>query len=172
MYTDLTHLPIYTYLYTPTSMAPGALTMGPQGVAAIRKACPALLLDVHVVRGGATPALVLSYHQFQPQSNTTRHHTKPNLTPRQVSDNIEALLQPLAAAGATRLTLQLEQLSDPAATLRLAKALGVRVGVCVQPATPVDALERLLVCRSGGAGRRCAAISASRTSQALPPARL
>ena len=32
------------------SAAPGALTLGPQGVAAIRKACPALLLDVHVVR--------------------------------------------------------------------------------------------------------------------------
>jgi hypothetical protein len=56
------------------SGCPGALTIGPQGVAAIHRAAPTLLLDVHVV-----------------------------------SDDLSSLLQPLADAGASRITIQLEQ---------------------------------------------------------------
>ena len=58
-------------LHTHTA---GALTVGPQGVAALHNAAPNLLLDVHVV-----------------------------------SDCLLPLLQPLADAGATRITVQLEQ---------------------------------------------------------------
>lgn len=118
---------------------PGALTVGPQSVAAIHRSCPQLMQDVHVV-----------------------------------SDNIMPLLQPLAAAGAARVTFQYEQvlqmdmsIDDPNSFFdecgvtatsigidyklyyicRHIEELGMQVGVCISPDTPIEVLDELLMLR-------------------------
>ena len=118
---------------------PGALTVGPQSVAAIHRSCPQLMQDVHVV-----------------------------------SDNIMPLLQPLATAGAARITFQYEQvlqmdmpIDDPnrysdecgvTATsigidyklyyiCRHIEELGMQVGVCISPDTPIEVLDGLMMLR-------------------------
>jgi pentose-5-phosphate-3-epimerase len=89
---------------------------GPQAVAALHRAAPALLLDAHVVA----------------------HHA-------------DALAPQLAAAGAARVTFQLEvELAKPegaAGALALARAIraaGARCGVCVAPGTSEALLAPLL----------------------------
>jgi ribulose-phosphate 3-epimerase len=118
---------------------PGALTVGPQSVAAIHRSCPQLMQDVHVV-----------------------------------SDNIMPLLQPLAAAGAARVTFQYEQVlrmvipindtnsffDECGATAtsigidcklyficRHIEELGMQVGVCISPDTPTEVLDGLMMLR-------------------------
>ena len=102
-------------LHAPTSpLAP--FRRGPQAVAALHRAAPALLLDVHVVALHAA-----------------------------------ALAPQLAAAGAARVTFQLEvELAKPegaAGALALARgirAAGAQCGVCLAPGTPAEALAPLL----------------------------
>lgn len=119
---------------------PGALTIGPQSVAAIHRSCPKLMQDIHVV-----------------------------------SDNILPLLQPLAAAGAARITFQYEQVlrmdmpihapnslfDDECSVMtsstgidyklhyicRCIEELGMEVGVCISPDTPTEVLDGLLMLR-------------------------
>jgi ribulose-phosphate 3-epimerase len=56
----------------------------------------------------------------------------------------EALLDPLAAAGADGVTMHLEALGDPARALRAAAARGLRAGLALRPRTPLEpALEHL-----------------------------
>lgn len=63
-----------------------------------------------------------------------------------------ALLPDFAAAGADIVTAHLEAVEDPGAVIRQAEGLGVKSGLAVSPATPVDAvfpylegLDRVLV---------------------------
>jgi ribulose-phosphate 3-epimerase len=67
-------------------------------------------------------------------------------------DRPEALLEDFAAAGADIVTCHLEAVPDPDAVVRKATDLGMRVGLAVNPDTPVqglfphmDALDRVLV---------------------------
>lgn len=105
------------------SGCPGGLSLGPQSVHAIRRACPSLLLDAHIV-----------------------------------SDSSMELIEPLVAAGATRITLQLEQFlnlppangDEEAAVAMLneafskVRALGAQVGLCIAPITAESTLFRVL----------------------------
>jgi ribulose-phosphate 3-epimerase len=77
-------------------------------------------------------------------------------------DRPEALLEDFAAAGADIVTCHLEAVPDPDAVVRKATDLGMRVGLAVNPDTPVqglfphlDALDRVLVMsvRPGWAGQ-------------------
>jgi len=64
----------------------------------------------------------------------------------------EFLLEDFAAAGADIVTCHVEAVEDPAPVIRKAEALGIRAGLAVNPATPVDelfphleSLDRVLV---------------------------
>lgn len=70
-----------------------------------------------------------------------------------VSDNVDDLLQPLALAGTSRVTFQLEQIllsEDPTdvspvvALISKIRALNMSVGVCIAPATSAEKLESVL----------------------------
>ena len=70
-----------------------------------------------------------------------------------VSDNIDDLLQPLASAGTSRITFQLEQIlfsddsKDISPVIDLIskiRALNMSVGVCIAPTTSVDKLDSVL----------------------------
>jgi ribulose-phosphate 3-epimerase len=70
-----------------------------------------------------------------------------------VSDNVDDLLQPLALAGTTRVTFQLEQIlfsedstdmSPVIALVSKIRALNMSVGVCIAPSTSVEKLELVL----------------------------
>ncbi|MFA5006056.1 MAG: ribulose-phosphate 3-epimerase [Candidatus Izemoplasmatales bacterium] len=56
----------------------------------------------------------------------------------------EASFSDYAAAGADSVTFHLEAVADPAAALSALKALGLKAGVSIKPATPVAALEPYL----------------------------
>jgi ribulose-phosphate 3-epimerase len=77
-------------------------------------------------------------------------------------DSPDSMLRDFADAGADIVTAHVEATSDPGATVRAARELGMRAGLAVNPDTPVDevfshleALDRVLVMsvRPGWAGQ-------------------
>lgn len=54
------------------------------------------------------------------------------------------LLEAFAKAGCDAITVHSEACGDPAATLRAIRALGLKAGLSVKPATPVSSIEALL----------------------------
>lgn len=92
-------------------------SLGPASIAAIRKAAPSLSIDVHL-------------YVLDPEEH----------------------IEVIAAAGADRITFQIETLGDGGherarALAKRIQALGCHAGVCLAPATPVDAVDEL--CRDG-----------------------
>ena len=56
----------------------------------------------------------------------------------------EKYIEPFAKAGADYITFHVEASENPAKTLRDIKALGVKCGIVIKPATPVSAIAELL----------------------------
>lgn len=73
--------------------------------------------------------------------------TERALHAHMIVDRPEALFEDYARAGTDIATFHLDAVQDPAVVIKEAEAVGLRVGVGVDPATPVDAafpyLERL-----------------------------
>ena len=92
-------------------------SLGPASIAAIRKAAPSLSIDVHL-------------YVLDPEEHVGA----------------------MASAGADRITFQIETLGDGGyerahALATRINALGCHAGVCMAPATPVEAVDEL--CRNG-----------------------
>ena len=58
-----------------------------------------------------------------------------------MTTNPDAFLVELRAAGATGITVHLEAVPDPARVARMARDLGLEVGLAINPATPFRALD-------------------------------
>ncbi|HCU73185.1 MAG TPA: ribulose-phosphate 3-epimerase, partial [Chloroflexi bacterium] len=53
-------------------------------------------------------------------------------------DSVDSQLEAFVSAGANSITVHVEAISDPAATLRKIRELGVRPGLTLRPTTSVD----------------------------------
>ena len=133
------------------SGCPGALTLGPQSVAAIHRSCPDLLQDVHVVSDNILPLLELLATSGAARITFQYEQALKMETPSDISHLLDERDFTVIQASQNTISTGFQNTTDITIKLcyvcRRIEQLGMQVGVCISPDTPAEVLDGLLSLR-------------------------
>lgn len=93
-------------------------------------------LHIDVMDGHFVPNLTIGVPVLEAVRRVSRHFLDVHL----MIENPLAFVQPFAKAGADLICFHLESMDDPARVIAAIKAAGVKAGMAIRPATPVQEL--------------------------------